>query len=68
MKNRDKTENIGQTRKNDDAKDENTPDKFQITGGFEKKRDIFVFKKIDHRKFSTFLNKKKAETEMKKKG
>ena len=35
MKNR-KTENIDQTRKNDDARRKNTRDLTQITGGFKK--------------------------------
>ena len=59
MKNREKTENIGQTRKMTTQGGKHTR-KNQITVGFQKK-NIFVFKKIDHRKFSFFFFEKNVK-------
>ena len=49
-----KTENIGQTMKNDDARRKTHEKNFREREGSKKKKDIFVF----------FSGKKKAETEM----
>ena len=44
-----KTENIGQTMKNYDAR-RKTHEKNQITGGFRKKERHFILQKNGHRK------------------
>ena len=68
MKNREKTENIGQTMKNDDAR-RKTHEKKSNNGRVQKeKKDILFFKKMTTEKFELFSRQEKAETEMKKKG
>ena len=68
MKNREKQKNIGQTRKDGDSRRKTHEKKFRSREGSKKKERHFVFQKMTTEKIELFWARKKAETEMKKKG
>ena len=68
MKNPEKTENIGQTMKNDAARRKTREKKFRSREGSKKKERLFSSSKSWPQNILNFFQgKKKAETEMKKK-